>query len=163
VVVSLAHDDREGGCLMGHSARWWRLLVVLVGLLFVATGCATTSEPDRSQSAHPQTASFPADVTALAAHYGLRVVSESTSLSVRLPRNIEASSQWGLKQHVCLRAGYDLQSYAGQPVELVAYQLSQRVDGKPLALWIVRTGNKLVGAYVTDQVSAPGVYAVNEL
>jgi hypothetical protein len=102
-------------------------------------------------------------VASLAERSGLHPVSESTSLSLRLPRNIEACSNWGLKQHVCLRAGYDLLPYAGKPVQVAGYLLTERLGGEPLMLWIVRSDGELVGAYVTDNVSTPGVYSVDEL
>lgn len=89
--------------------------MVVIGLL-VLSGCSLT--PETSDSPPPRTAvaSLPADAAALAERYGLHIVSESTTLPVRVPRRLKASSQWSLKQHFLLRGGFDLRPYAGQQV-----------------------------------------------
>lgn len=137
--------------------------MVIVGLL-VLSGCASTPKTSNSSpSPRAAAASLPADAAALAERYGLQIVSESTTLPIRLPRRLEASSDWGLKQHFLLRAGFDLSPYAGQQVQVTRYLLAERIGGKPLELWVVRAEGQLIGAYVADQVSIPGIYAVNEL
>lgn len=148
---------------MGRGPACMVVVVLLVAFLTVASGCGSPQPDSSPVSSSPATPATPADVAALAARDGLHPASESTSLSLRLPRDLEASSEWSLKQHVCLQAGYDLEPYAGKPVQVRAYQLTERVGGEPLTLWVVRSGDALVGAYVTDKVSDPGVYAVNEL
>lgn len=104
--------------------------------------------------------------------YNLHIVGTSSTQEISLPQKL-SGPDWGLKQSVLKRAGFDLSPYAGSKVLLLRYDLVEKycqtsnfgTETYDISLWIVAQGRKAIGAYVACRWPdglIPGVFAVND-
>ncbi|WP_162604968.1 DUF4830 domain-containing protein [Geomonas terrae] len=104
--------------------------------------------------------------------YKLHIHGTSNTQEVLLPQEL-SGPDWGLKQSVLRRAGFDLSPYAGQRVLLIRYDLVEKyyqvsnlgTESYDLSLWIIAKGHKALGAFVSCRWPdglIPGVFAVND-
>lgn len=96
--------------------------------------------------------------------YNLHVEGETNRQDIIMPKNLSGPN-WGLKQHVLKRAGYDLLPYVGKPVSLTRYNLVEKYGDARLSLWVISSGNKAIGGFITIRDingPIPGVFSVND-
>ncbi|WP_136513918.1 DUF4830 domain-containing protein [Geomonas edaphica] len=104
--------------------------------------------------------------------YDLHIKGTSSTEEVLLPHELTGPN-WGLKQSVLKRTGFELSPYAGQRVLLIRYDLVEKyyqttnfgTESYDLSLWVVAKGHKALGAFVTCRWPhglIPGVFAVND-
>jgi hypothetical protein len=135
-----------------------RVLIVSIGLVGLAAaslllvGRLTASSGDHVREVERQ--------------HGLFVLARVGEVETILPVDIEADSEWGLKQLILLESGVDLRPHAGAEVVLTRYLLRDWYEGTPLYLWLVHRDGELVGAYATvTEISfaAPGIFSLEEI
>lgn len=137
-------------------------LMALSAFSFLALGCESDTGGVRTPGPSSTGNGTPTEAGLIARQYGLHIQEQATTIPVRLPNNLEASSQWSIKQHACVRGGYDLQPYAGQKVGLRLYRLAERDHDEAMYLAVVRKGGDVVGAFLTVENSCPGILALTD-
>ena len=85
-------------------------------------------------------------------------------MSTTLPKQLD-DANWGLKATVSRASGFDLGPLAGRLVVLERYAISERYGREPLYLWLVESGDRVVGAYLSvmeGSALAPGVFSLDD-
>lgn len=97
-------------------------------------------------------------------NHGLNIVGGPSTVEVSLPAELN-DANWGLKQMICVDAGYSLAPYAGQNVLLTTYDIDMTCQGALLRVWVVTQGNEVACVYLSVREGVdlvPGVFSVNE-
>ena len=81
--------------------------------------------------------------------------------TLTLPQPVRGN-QWGLTNHACKKAGYDLTPYAGQEVKSIHYALRETYSGERLSLIILTKDHLCICVYVVAREMIPGIIAVND-
>ncbi len=106
--------------------------------------------------------------------YNFHIQGQPTTTTLNLPKQF-TDANWGLKELLCQRAGYDLTPYAGQTVSLVQYRVTENyyfsakpkpwAAGESLYLWIVAKDGVSVCGFLSAREGSsliPRVFAVND-
>lgn len=103
--------------------------------------------------------------------YHFHTVGTASTKEFILPKL--SGANWGLKQSMSKRAGYDLTPHAGQSVSLIRYDLEEKyyqtdrwgTESFDLSLWVIAKKRQVLGAFITCRGPGgliPGVLAVND-
>jgi hypothetical protein len=128
-----------------------QLLFLSAVLALAGCGGAGSINPTTSTAQPAPTASD------LANRHGLHVASSTRTLPEKL-----SGLPWALYQSACLDSGFDLRPYRGQKVTFSSYLLTERYRGSLAVLWTITADGRVVGAYVTVDRLAPGIFSLDQ-
>jgi len=92
---------------------------------------------------------------------GLHVKGRPRNGTVVLPQPL-VGNQWGLTNHACKKAGYDLVPYAGQQVKSSHYNLYEDYSGYKVELIVLTNDYRCICIYEVVPGLIPGIIAVND-
>lgn len=144
------------------------LLPVICLLIFVAIVCLLIKNKDQSMSVNNLI--YKADTlpekssSTFSELVRLHITVDENSIrqeEITLPLKL-SDANWGLKQQVCKKAGYDLTAFAGQKLLFTSYSIidSSAETDKKIA-WVASKGEKIACVYKTAANTniLPGVYS----
>ena len=140
-----------------------RRILGLTLMLLALSGCAQSGAPTPpSESASAP--SISARARAVAQAHGLHISGGAVVIDATLPRRLD-DANWGPKAAVSRAAGFDLEPLAGRSVLLERYAISERYGREPLYQWLVESGDRIVGAYLSvreGSTLAPGIFSLDD-
>lgn len=129
------------------------ILLVSLFVFFSITGCGSTSNTPASQQVGRD----------IIQKYNFHLEGQASTASLILPQQFNEAN-WGVIESVCEQGGYSLNSYAGQSISEIRYNIVETWGSEPLYLWVLAKDQTSVCSYLSVRENSnvtPGVFAVN--